>query len=460
MKSYRYTVGLMLVAAFVLASCTSIIDPEINRDPNQLVEVSNPALLLAPAQIGMSYAFGGDAVRLSGILVQYFVGADRQFLAIQNNYQLTEADVGQTGAGGFWQNIYTEALMNMELMRQRAVVLGNAQNYVGVSQVLRAATLGMTTDLFGDVPYTDALRGANALRATYDSQQDIYRIIQSLLDSALTNLASPSAVRPGNDDVMYGGDIARWRRAASALKARYALRLTKINANTAATQALAALRANPMQGNADDFQLAYNVAANQTNPMNAFQFQRQNMIDTNPSFSARLARLNDPRRSRLFVTHTNPQAYHVQAAAPSIVLSFSELKFIEAEALLRTNQTAPAQEAYRAAVAANFVKLGLTQAQADTYLQQADVSAENLTLEKILTQKYIALFMNMEGYCEWRRTGIPALRPNIGNAIPRRFPYSASERLYNNDNRTAAMQRQGITTEGDIFTPVWWDGGR
>jgi hypothetical protein len=236
-----------------------------------------------------------------------------------------------------------------------------------------------------------------------------------------------------------------------------------VNGASAAASALTFLRANPMIANDDDMQMPFFTAG--PNPMNQFQNQRAANIDTNRSFTGLLRRLNDPRVLRYSLTPSNPNSFHVQVNSPVILVSFAETKFIEAEALQRAGMSADAATAYRDGVRASITKVGLTAAQADTYLAQESVSLANVSsaeaLNRIAIQKFIALFPTGEGYNEWRRTGQPALTPNAGQpAIPRRFPYPQEERFFNDANRQAAMTRQGVRDAGDLLTPVWWDGGK
>ncbi|MBD1208479.1 MAG: SusD/RagB family nutrient-binding outer membrane lipoprotein [Ignavibacteria bacterium] len=456
-KFFSRAVVLGFVVA-TLSSCDTIIPASINVDPNNPTAIGVPGLLLTPAQVNLGYAIGGDGSRFSGVLAQYYVGLDRQFLTINDNYQLSEADIAN-----YWANLYTSSYNELLLLADAARAR-NGANYVGASQMLRAMTLAHLTDVFGDIPSTQAGAGAANLRPKYDTQQEVYQQIQALLDSALTNFATTSPLTMGTDDQIYRGNLLRWRRAASALKARYALRLTKVNGASAAATALQHLRVNPMTANDDDFQLLFPGSA-APSPMNQFQNQRAGNIDTNRNFSSMLRRLNDPRITRYGLLTTNPNSYHVQTNAPVIFLSYAETKFIEAEAQQRAGQTQAASDAYREGIRASFTKVGLTAAQADTYSAQDAVSLTGVSaqeaLVRIATQKYLALYPSAEGYNEWRRTGQPALTPNPGQtAIPRRFPYPQEERFYNNANRQAALTRQGVRDAGDLTTPVWWDGGK
>jgi hypothetical protein len=96
---------------------------------------------------------------------------------------------------------------------------------------------------------------------------------------------------------------------------------------------------------------------------------------------------------------------------------------------------------------------GVSDADIASYLAKpAVVPTGDITLDHIMTQKYIAFYTQFESWTDWRRTNIPALSPLTGNRIPRRFPLPQSERLFNGQNIP-----QGSTSNDWRFTPVWWD---
>ncbi len=105
-------------------------------------------------------------------------------------------------------------------------------------------------------------------------------------------------------------------------------------------------------------------------------------------------------------------------------------------------------DAWTAGVSASFDHFGLS-ANAAEWFTNNDPGVGNVTMNDIMLQKGIGLFGTMEPYNDWRRTGLPALTPNDGNAIPVRFPISDSEILFNSN------APQFTTTT--VVTPVWWD---
>jgi hypothetical protein len=159
---------------------------------------------------------------------------------------------------------------------------------------------------------------------------------------------------------------------------------------------------------------------------------------------------NDPRLP-LYATGTDQEPigpYYGSSNSALPLVTFFEAKFLEAEAAFRANQPLRAATAYNEAVTANVTKLGV--ADAAFLASVAAETAATITLEKIMTQKYIAMFTQCEVWSDWRRTNLPALTPNAGasiNEIPRRFPTAQNERLYNNKAQVVS----------DLTQRVWWD---
>ena len=429
-------------------------------------------LLLPSAEAGIAYQVGGDLAYPEHLWMQQMAGGSRQVLAYDNyNYNSSESD--QT-----WVNMYASAMNDLYLIIQKA----NQQNspgYRGIGKVLMAYSLGCLTDLFGDIPYSQAFQGNANLSPIYDKQQTIYATINSLLTTAVTDLNTTPAFQvpvPGSDDLLYGGNLAGWIKADYALQARYALHLSKVPGSSAYTNALTALSAGAFTANTDDMEFHFGNNSNENAPIYQFLTQRgdcnasQYMVDT-------LINANDPRTS-VFVDTILADGYGPQGQAPGNpgsgpsvgnwfaqignyygapnapvpFISYVECLFIKAEAELPTNAAAAATD-YNAAIAASLDKYGVTDA---TWLATyANATAANITLENIITQKYIALYLQLEVYNDWRRTGFPSyinlhkpVSNTTGNIVPRRYPYPTSEKEYNaNCPKTGA----------ELTNTVWWD---
>jgi hypothetical protein len=432
-------------------SCDRWIDTNLNVDPTSPSNVPFKTIL-PTTQVGIAYVLGGDIGRFTGCFTQQFYGNNRQHLGIYN-YTFKEDDIDNA-----WNTMYAGPMVDLYYMMRKAPEQ-QSPYYQGISEILMAFSLGMWTDLIGAIPYSEAFQGNKNLTPKFDSQEEIYNSIQKLLDSAITHLqATTSLFKPGADDFIYGGKISQWIKAAYTLKARFFLHLKKYN------EALAALQ-NGFTSNDDDMQVNFTEKETEANPLYQFDVQRGD-ISMGPALMALMNQFNDPRRPFFakkddkggFSSDSPLGPFYASANSPVPFITYAEAKFIEAECQLANGNKTAAYNAYKEGILASMAKVGVSDADAQSYWSQntVDVGENNLTLKHIIEQKYIACFFSPEVYTDWRRTGFPELTPVKGNAIPRRFPYPQSERLYNYNNVKAAAPN--FQDPNFIFTDkLWWD---
>jgi len=453
MKKILITV---LLIACISGSCKKWIDPSMNVDPNNPVDVSL-AQLLAPVEVNLAYVVGGEMARYDCSWTQQLAGLQSQAYDV-DVYNLGESDVNDAWS---W-SLYQPGMINTKIMMTKAAA-NNSPHYAGVAKILMAYHLGVTTDHWGDIPYSDALRGAeNYFKSKYDTQQEIYATIFTLLNDAITDLnASASVYDPGDEDIIYAGDLSKWIKTAYALKARYSLHLAKKNGSTAYSNALSAV-ANAYTSNDDDFKLAFGTAFSNSNPIYQSEQRRAGYYSANSTYMNMLNATSDPRRPVYYTGNTgsvsgvpDPSAAtigpgYASADSPVYLMSYAEVKFIEAEARYKLNAGDPlAVTAYNEGLKSSLEREGVYGD--GTWYNANKISAASITIEKIIDQKYLSSFLQVESWTDWRRTGYPVLTLAIGaltSEIPRRYPYPQDERLYNGDNMPA-----GLT----LTDHVWWD---
>lgn len=449
------TAGLALVFVLALSSCEKWIDTSLNTDPDSPVDV--PMRLMLPAieqKLGYNMA-GNELLRTTAIWMQQFDGVDRQSYT-EAIYQLVPGDVNN-----LWNAFYPGILMNSKIMLNKAEET-ESPHFAGVARVLIGATLGMATDLFGDMPFSKAFRGSeNSLTPEFDSQEMIYDTLFTILDDAIADLSITTSVFPLAGDVIYAGNLAKWKKAAYSIKARHLLQLSLVNGNAAYTAALTAA-ASGFSSNADDFIVPWNV--DNHNPIFQFMEQRGDVrmgatlvdmmkassdprlafyaeLDEDDEYTGSIAGSQNDAASK-------PGAYISAAIAPSVIMSYAELKFIESEANFRLGQAVPARAAFQAGVAASVLKVT---GAANTVWLDANINGiANVTLELIMAQKYIATYGNSQSYADYRRTGLPTMTLPIGALIPTmpvRFPYAQEEITYNGANVPAVT----------LSSKLWWD---
>lgn len=448
-----------IISLFILASLAAMNScklEEINENPNVPTDVTMN-LLLPAAQSDFANALGGRFFRYTSIAAQQLKGADNQELLMEN-YNPDELFVGYP-----WEDFYSGPMINLKLIIEKAEQ-ENSPAYSAVAKIMLANCIGVVTDTWGDVPFSEALLGGNNLYPAYDSQEEIYASIQMLLDEAISSLSEPSPIAPASDDLIYGGDLNKWKRAAYALKARYLIHTTKRDSG-AAMLALDALN-NAMNSYDDDCSYKYLGTAIDANPINNF-FAASAYAIVDAQFIGTMG-VADPRFEYFvdIIPFTGGQskvgAFIGSVNSPIDFISFSEQKFIEAEALLRTDNTVDAQIAFHAAVQSsfddleNFLTIDIDDQDVSEFIGdlQLDGSFEE-NLEKIIEQKYVALFTQLECWTDYRRTNYPQLianengtnESNPNGAIPRRLIYPQSERLLNtNFPGSVSMQQR-----------IWWD---
>lgn len=454
-----FTLPILLIGQ----GCSNWVD-EVSESPNAPTEVT-PGLLLSVSELAMQSLYTGQLARTSSILTQQSAGNQFQMIAIRD-YLITE----QSNTNE-WSTIYADALINQQTLIESA---GDANPYYrGIGTILKCMTIGLATDFWGDIPYSQALNGLEgtpeALNPEYDTQEQILVAIQNDLTAAINDLSQPitaNASLPGGEDFIHGGDVSKWIKTAHMLKARYANRLSKRDPSGSANDALMHISASGVTSNADNCNAIWGIAGNELNPWFSFNVTRKNYIKMGEFFINLLASTNDPRLP-VYATLDEDGAYtgvpsnglnddasnigslYGSDGAPLPLVTYYEMKFIEAEANFRLGAADAAAAAYNDAVKANLlVALGAP----DPVYEAANASetGATITLEKIMTQKYIAMFTQPEVWADWRRTNQPALIPNPDAAlgqIPRRFPTCINERLYN----------ENVQVVGDITLPVWWD---
>lgn len=442
----KYTVILGL--AIGLYSCSDFVEG-YDKSPNSPTEVT-PAMLLSASQIGLQVSYTSGIVRTSSVLVQQIAGTKDQMLDAAT-YSIREGDNVNE-----WNTIYN----NVVQPANDIIESNEAKNphYTGMAKVVKAMALGLATSTWGDVPATEAGLGIVTGNKTpkFDAQQQVYTYIMTLLNEADVLLSkSTNVVSPTTDDFYFGGDVAKWKNLIIWLKARYENHLSKKDAAGSATKVLALL-GNTIVGVKDmgNLEAKYGEGGSEMNQWFAFENSRADYIKAGAKFVNLLKAKNDPRLPFYFSKETNSDFLGSPADAPleplaalSIVgpyiasktssipmVTYAEALFIQSEAALRANNKTLAADAFNAAVKASVKQVTGSDADASYVSTEASETQATITLEKIMTQKYIALFINIEAWTDYRRTGYPALTANPNGdvaGIPQRFPTVIDERKYN-----------------------------
>lgn len=447
MKTNKIFLVALSAMIAVFSSCTKDFVEGFSTNPSRTTTagVNN---LLTNAQQQTGWPQGDELARITEVFVQRAKGNARQALAY-NRYSITEGN-----ANTDWRaNWYGGALKDLDVIIKNGQAQG-ANHYVGVAKVLMAINLGYLTDLFGDIPYTEAFQGDQNLNPKYDTQESIYTAIQTLCDEAIVSLNSTgiSALQLSTFDQIYAGDVSKWIKLAHAVKARHLNHLSKLaqyDANAVLTQITAALA-----NNNDNAYVTYENVGVKGNPWAQFNVDRGDMTYiTGTAFETMLDSNSDPRKAEYAKMDNRTSGFFGNYNSNLILYTYHEMKFIEAEARFRLTGAAAADAPLKAAITANMQMLGVAAADITTYINALPA----ITLEVIMNEKYRALYTQMESWTDWRRTGFPTLAVNpysssldAINEIPRRLPYPQSERLYNSNFID-------LSSANNRTQKMWWD---
>ena len=402
----------------------------VGCDGDLLVDNTNPNATTEPSMSGLlsnTILSTSNTTQGAASVTSYYV----QHLASPSGSSVDRHF--ESRFGGTWSGVYG-LLSDTEALIEKAET-EDSPHYAGVAQIIQAYNLGLATDLWGDIPYQEALQADEGeTTPAYDSQEQVYEEIQTLLSDARDNLDAESRSSPGSDDFVYGGDLEKWRKASWALEARYLNHLTKKSDYD--PQAVLSAVGNAFERNADDAQMNYendpsnnpwhNVYLNQEGGILGGHLSEQLVKEMDGSlygvFDPRLqvaitdsteTEGDDPplyagnrngAGSGDFYNHLEPK-YYASENAPILWITYAEMKFIEAEAALRDGNSGRAYTAYMEGIRAHMDKVGVSESERDAYMNDpaVDVGEDNLTLDEVFKEKNVALFLSPEAWVDHRR---------------------------------------------------------
>ena len=394
----------------------------------------------------------------------------------ESNYDLAGRDV----TGGFWNRMYRDVLLDFQeaqntLDTERetldpALIPINT-NQKAVTAIMQAYSFHVLVDIFGNVPYSEALNIDNA-SPKYDDASEIYADLFVKLNSAINDL-DPAHDSFGGSDFIYNGDVSAWLKFANTLKLRMALRVKD------AGKVAEAVAGGVFESNADNAAFPFTISDPYSNPLweNLVQSNRNDLL-VSDSFVDLISPLNDPRAEVYMADNKSPyvggpyggnNSYNSYTHLGSIfhkpdfegvILDYAETEFLLAEAAALTlGGVSDAENHYNAGVKAS-INYWAPDADADAYVSAQPYDAANWK-ESIGTQKYIALYSRgFEGWTSWRTFGFPVLNApaeahvSAEGLVPVRYTYPVNEPERNGVNYEAASSAIG----GDKFTTrVFWN---
>ncbi len=498
---------ILLFSLLLLTACDQGFD-ELNVNPVALTAV-DPAYQLNTAIVNSVPGYGN---------LSYETTIVKQMITPFSG-QGSAANFNQDNRGvssGNWTQYYRNTIRELTDVITKTKDDAARSNLYNMARIWQAYSFMVLTDTYGDIPYTQAGQSylTGIVTPVYDTQESIYTDILNEL-SVASNALDANKARI-TSDLLYDGDVARWKRLGNSLLLRAAMRLSKVNPAKAAEFVGKAVAGGLMVSNDDNAVLRH--TANFTNPVgsqlnggqSAFFYLSEDFVDY-------LSKTNDPRLASIAVRYVGatsgaqqvesranrtvavqigaPQGYDnttigpaVTAKklaslwdysqldrtrmgallAPSFLVTYAQTQLLLAEAVFRKWTTGDAAALYANGIRQHMRQLtlyGTTTAISDAAINTfvtANPLVAGKELEQINTQYWVASFLvGPETWANFRRSGFPVLAPNPypGSELKtepfiRRLTYTDAELNVNKTNVQAAISRQGPNL---LDTRIWWD---
>ena len=506
-KHFLLTFPLWGLGGIFFVSCDKGFD-DLNINKTAATAI-NPVFTLNNATINVSFP--------NGILI-YEMGVVQQVVS-PNSGVLVGANINQDNRDvtpQIWQRYYRSVVRNTYDVITTTKSLPNRANLYNMARILQAYSFMVLTDSYGDIPYTEAGKGYTDQITVpkYDTQQTVYAGIIKELTEATAALDASKTIETA--DVLYGGNVALWKKFGNSVLLRAGMRLSKVDAAQAQQVVQKAFQAGIMEINSENAFIKHD--ANYLNGVGQLLNSTEaNNFYLGGPFVDYLQKTNDPRLRSISVRYVGAKSGPEQTSAKATIdptvqigmpfgfdnssinaevaksklASFYDYSQVDRTRMAKTTSpmflvtaaqtqlllSEAAQRGWITGTTAETffnrgVKLHLEQmalydansavsaAAIDTY-QKANPYNESTALEQINTQYWVASFLNgPEAFANFRRSGFPNLTPNPfpGRAIKgnfiRRLTYPNSEISVNSVNVKEAITRMGAD---DLDTKVWWD---
>jgi hypothetical protein len=466
--------------AFILWSCSEKIMDDINKDVNDPTDMES-RLIITDCMTSTAFSvLENDFAFYASVYIEHNVGTMGQcYNAEVRSAEPTASSTYNNAWVSAYQNLYNLKII-IDKCSEGGAETGNYHT-LAMAQILTAYNLSTLTDLMGDVPWSEALKPGKIFTPAIDKQSSIYDAIFKLLDDAIANLDKETIFPSvGTQDLIYGGDISRWKKFAYGLKARYTMRLSFRNPDYASVIALAN---QSFASAAEQAQFNYNGNTS-VSPFYRF-FQDRDYYGASQSLHDKLVARNDPRDGIFFMPYPGtgnalvfaPNGVPDQVAgvysisaistitAPTYLLSYHEIEFLKAEAYVRLNNLTDAEISLKTGITAAFAKvnIGLPASSADSYYNNSVKQKFTANpLSEVMNQKYLAFYEEeaVEAYNDYRR--LKAMGNNViilanplnTTQFPLRYTYGSSDVTTNANVRNAYGDGTYVYTEN-----VWWAGG-
>ena len=487
-KNKKIVVAILMSVFITGEGCRKTFD--INHDPNNpSLDVGTPKIVFPIAVMGVAGVEGGDLALVGGILGEYVTQA-----ASASQYKaIDQYDLKTTDLNAQYTTLYSYGLKNLQFVIDKARATEDWNFYL-MGNVMKGYATALMVDIYDQVPFFEALQGVTNLTPKFDDGYTVYKALLDSIDVALGKDFSAKtaidlrATNEGNVDLIFGGDIEKWKEFANTLELKLYLRM--INAKPAEAQAgIEALYARNAAFLEEDAKVeGFSDAPSLSNPLyeqNIRQLNTGGNLVASTTYVSFLQAHNDPRVNDFFASpivsldqgdFINSSQAALDASVfiespsdPVVFLSAAESYFLQAEARERYFAGAGAKELYDNGVLAAFSAVGEDGSSFITgdYAYPSGTLSQNL--EAIIVQKWASFPYGVhfiEGWFDRNRTGLPKSSPVYSNDpayVPGEFVVSKNsvlppgqypKRLVFPDAERST--NPNTPAEIPITTPVWW----
>ncbi len=474
---------LVLAGILTLTGCKKFLD--VNENPNN-PSTATPVLLLPTVEAAIGQLVGNNYQIYGNIWAQYWT----QSTSSSQYRSLEQYNVTNTAFDRPWLITYRNSLQNAQTIINSTAP--NNERIRGIAYLLKAYTVQLATDAYGDIPLSEAVKADQFGSPRYDPQEQVYDSIFNYIDLGLASIGTANATDPGEQDLVFQGDVDLWIAFANTLKLRAYLRLSEVDP-AAAQAGVASLFNSNAAFLTQDASIEYSTTGGNENPLynEMVGLDRTQNVVASGTVVRQFLRNNDPRLMAFYepvpgsgsdtIAYIPQGSYRANsgkevstpsalvagnavdpasAVSPVKLISAAESYFLQAEAVARGwgGGAGDLNGLFTSGIRASFAACGLTNA-ASAYIANAPDAKLPGSLEgnirTIITQKYYAMcgFQGFEAWTEWRRTDYPTFLVQSAASIigSGRMPLRM---LYPNTEVTTNLNYPGTIP---VYEPVWWD---
>ena len=466
---------ILLILLFINQACENVDFGDINLNPNSPA-IASTAAILTNAERSIPTIVSEVN---SNLMVQYIseitYTEDSRYEQFEWSY-----DSWYSGPLKDLQEIIDLNTTDPETF----IISGTTENQIAIARILKVYFYNYLTDRWGMIPYSEALQGSANIKPKFDTQESIYISLFDEIDAALNSINESGNIK---GDILFQGDLSKWKKFANTMKLIMAMRISNVNPTLGQQKLTEAYNSGVISSVDENMHYPYLEEDTNDNPWQD-RFQTREDYAVSDVFINFLLEKKDPRISAFAeLPLSNPTGTYVGCpyglANPNklqsdisfitsdiikngtqkggMIFTYAQVCFSMAEAALRGMTTSKdAKTWYNLGVDASMKQWGVSDSDIAQYMDQADILfTETKALEQIATQKWISLYMQgAESWAEWRRLDFPKLEPAVdalsGNGIPVRNGYAPLTKSLNEENYNEAVSIQGPDNQD---TRLWWD---